>query len=160
VKGLTYLGSSNGLKFYLLAMKNDQDDTPGVFAEPWDYSDNEQGNLDWREEKSLLLPAIRTVSSKRDDEVTVLLDEGRYLRVLFVDGKTREESIGEFYFTPNDTTVQFRIAATPRQFRQTKESVGTLSLSSLVSLSHRNMDRAEEIRKQCKSKGFTKLFAR
>ena len=43
-----------------------------------------------------------------------------------------ERSIGEFYFTPDDTTVQFRIAA--------ERGSGVSSL--------RNVDRAEMIRKQ------------
>ena len=54
------------------------------------------------------------------------------MRVLFKDGKTSEKSIGEFYFTPDDTTVQFRLASSAD--------------SSLTS--YRNMERAEMIRKQ------------
>jgi uncharacterized protein (DUF1499 family) len=36
---------------------------------------------------------------------TIIRDHDRYLRVEFVDG-----GIGEFYVTPDDTTVQFRLA--------------------------------------------------
>lgn len=37
---------------------------------------------------------------------------GRYLRLIFVDsGGNGRTSVGEFYLTPNDTTVQFRVGA-------------------------------------------------
>jgi hypothetical protein len=50
-----------------------------------------------------------------------------------VDGKTGEKSIGEFYFTPDDTTVQFRVASL-------SNPVGFASL--------RNLERCEMIRKE------------
>lgn len=116
-----------------------QDDTPGVFAEPWDYSDF--SSLDYNDQMRTLIPAIQLVCSKRGDQVDILTQTGRYLRVLFKDGKTGEESIGEFYFTPNDTTVQFR--------------VGSLNTSpSFVSSSLKNLDRCEMIRKQLR---YTKI---
>mmetsp|Transcript_52253 Transcript_52253/g.126277 ORF Transcript_52253/g.126277 Transcript_52253/m.126277 type:complete len:408 (+) Transcript_52253:1-1224(+) len=116
-----------------------QDDTPGIFSEPWDYS--ESRSLDWQTQMRLLRPTIELVSSKRGDKCETLIQEGRYLRVLFEDKKTREQSIGEFYFTPNDTTVQFRIGTVPSS---------SSSPSSLLTAfgSQRNIDRAEEIRKE------------
>jgi hypothetical protein len=117
-----------------------QDDTPGVFAEPWDYS--EANSLDYNDQMRVLLPAIQLVCSKRGDQVQVIQQEARYLRVLFKDGKTGEESSGEFYFTESDSTVQFR--------------VGSLnpSSSSLISSSTKNLERCEMIRKQLR---YTKL---
>lgn len=109
-----------------------QDDAPGVFSEPWDYSDCSRA--DWEEQSRLLLPAIQRVCDRRGDGVRVLFREGRYLRVAFEDGKTGEKSVGEFYFTPDDTTVQFRIGSLA-------DSPGALS-------SLRNVERAELIRKE------------
>ena len=82
----------------------------------------------------LLVPSIQIVVSKRGDTVQIIEQEGRYLRVQFMDGKTRETSIGEFYFTPNDTTVQFRIGSTGTNINPVS--------------SYRNIERAEMIRKQ------------
>lgn len=112
-----------------------QDDTPGVFAEPWDYSEAPNSTLEWEAQIRLLLPAIQLVSARRGDKVESLVQSGRYLRVLFTDGKTGEESVGEFYFTPNDSTVQFR--------------VGSISPNTgLLSSSLKNLDRCELIRKE------------
>ena len=111
-----------------------QDDTPGIFAEPWDYSESD--SMDWNEQMKLLLPTIQLVSSRRGDPVRLLVQNGRYLRVLFTDGKTGQDSSGEFYFTPNDTTVQFRVGAT------------TAGQSGFLSQSQSNLERCEEIRKQ------------
>jgi hypothetical protein len=107
-----------------------QDDTPGIFSEPWDYS--ESNSLDWQDQMRLLVSAI--LLSRRSDQVEIDVQEGRYLRVIFTD--KRETSIGEFYFTPNDFTVQFRIAA--------QRGTG----GGLVSSSIRNIERAELIRKE------------
>jgi hypothetical protein len=112
-----------------------QDDTPGIFSEPWDYSD--ANSLDWQEQMRLLVPTIQLASSRRGDRVDIIYQNGgRYLRVLFTDAKTGEQSTGEFYFTPNDSTVQFR--------------VGTISVgpAGLVSPSMKNMERCEMIRKE------------
>ena len=84
-----------------------------------------------------LIPTIQIASSRRGDQATVLLQEGRYLRMLFTDGKSREKSIGEFYFTPDDTTVLFRVASA-------EQTGGVFQLSS----SFRNIERCEMIRKE------------
>ena len=126
-----------------------QDDTPGIFSEPWDYS--ESRSLDWQTQMRLLRPTIELVSSKRGDKCEVLIQDGRYLRVLFEDKKTREQSIGEFYFTPNDTTVQFRIGTVPSSSSSSLSSSSSSSRSSSLLTrfgSQRNIDRAEEIRKE------------
>lgn len=83
----------------------------------------------------LLVPTIQLVSSRKGDQAQILTQEGRYLRVLFSDGKTGEKSVGEFYFTPNDTTVQFRVASL---------SPGGVGMMT----STRNIDRCEAIRKE------------
>lgn len=108
-----------------------QDDTPGIFSEPWDYS--ESNSLDWKDQMKLLVPTIQLVSSRRGDKVDVVEQNGRYLRVLFTEGKSGQESVGEFYFTPDDTTVQFRVGAVS----------GGMFSSSL-----KNMERCELIRKE------------
>lgn len=110
-----------------------QDDTPGIFAEPWDYS--ESFSLNWEDQMPLLVPAIQKVCARRGDQVTIVTQEKRYLRVLIHD--RGETSIGEFYFTPNDTTVQFRIAA----LDGTNQTGGT-------GVALRNLDRAELFRKE------------
>jgi hypothetical protein len=110
-----------------------QDDTPGIFSEPWDYSESD--SLDWNEQMKVLLPTIELVSSRRGDTVRALVQDGRYLRVIFTDGKSGQDSAGEFYFTPNDTTVQFRVGAT------------NLGRGGLLNSSLKNMERCEEIRK-------------
>lgn len=110
-----------------------QDDTPGIFSEPWDYSEAPNQSLDWQEQMKLLVPTIELVSGKRGDQAEILSQINRYLRVRFTDGKTGEQSIGEFYFTPNDTTVQFRVAS--------MSPVGLLG-------SLRNLERCEMIRKE------------
>ena len=97
----------------------------------WDYS--EAQSLDWQVQMKELIPAIQLVSSKRGDSAKVVFQDGRYLRMVFIDGKTSETSMGEFYFTPNDTTVQFRVSS----------SGGNNSRGSLA-----NQDRCEMIRKQ------------
>lgn len=116
-----------------------QDDTPGVFAEPWDYSDAPNASLDYNDQMRLLIPAIKLVCSKRGDQVEIIVQEGRYLRVLFTDGKTGERSTGEFYFTENDSTVQFRVGAVDPK---------------LLSASTKNLERCEMIRKELR---FTKI---
>ena len=82
----------------------------------------------------LLVPTIQLVSARRGDQVQILSTIDRYLKVLFTDGKSGEKSVGEFYFTPNDTTVQFR--------------VGSISGSGSILGSLRNIERCEMIRKE------------
>ena len=110
-----------------------QDDTPGIFAEPWDYSESDD-SVDWRRQMKLLVSSLDLICAKRGDTVDILTQEGRYLRVMFVE-KSGARSVGEFYFTPNDTTVQFRIA----EERSSNGGIGG---------SLRNKDRAESIRQQ------------
>lgn len=88
----------------------------------------------------VLLPAIQLVCARRNDKVQVEYQQGRYLRVLFTDKTSGEVSVGEFYFTPNDTTVQFRI--------------GTTSGNDTKFTSFRNLERSELIRKQLR---YTKI---
>ena len=114
-----------------------QDDTPGIFAEPWDYSEivpSGQGEDAFKGQMDKLILALQTTSKANGEDVKVVYQEGRYLRALFTDG-SGEQSIGEFYFTPNDTTVQFRLASS------------TSGASSLLGRSTSNMDRSERIRK-------------
>ncbi len=122
-----------------------QDDTPGVFAEPWDYSEAPNTNsLDYEDQMRLLIPAVQLVSSRRGDKAVLLNQSGRYVRFLFVDGKTSEESIGEFYFTPNDSTVQFRVGSTLLNNGNGNGNLVSVGLGG----STRNLERCELIRKQ------------
>ena len=121
-----------------------QDDTPGNFAEPWDYS--ESTNLDWETQMQRLVLALDVVATKRGDQVKVISQINRYVRVVFTDGKTLERSTGEFYFTPDDTTVQFRVGS------MLDPSSPTAAISTLSSM--KNLDRCESIRKQL---GYLKL---
>ena len=89
--------------------------------------------MDWRNQMKLLVSSLDLIGAKRGDTVEILTQQGRYLRVLFSE-KAGGRSVGEFYFTPNDTTVQFRIA----EERSSSGMGGSL----------RNMERAESIRKQ------------
>ena len=133
---------SSGLLKGGASCTSSQDDTPGIFSEPWDYSEAPNQSLDWEEQMRLLLPTIGLVCGRRGDEVRLLLKDGRYLRVVFTDGKTSEKSVGEFYFTPNDTTVQFRLGSLI-------DGSNTSSIGSM-----KNIERAEMIRKELK---YTKL---
>jgi hypothetical protein len=121
-----------------------QDDTPGNFAEPWDYSET-VGVLDWQPQMDRLVTAIQLVSASRGEQFAVQLREGRYLRGIFTDSGSQETSVGEFYFTPDDTTVQFRIASA-------KDRGAASAFFSPSSL--RNINRAESIRK---AMGYLKL---
>jgi len=112
-----------------------QDDTPGIFSEPGNYSEAPNAWLDWEVQMRLLVPTIQFVSARRGDHVQILSRIHRYLKVVFTDRTSGERSVGEFYFTPNDTTVQFRVG-----------SMSGGSGSILGSL--RNMERCEMIRKE------------
>jgi len=88
----------------------------------------------------MLRPAVEKVAAKHGDTYRILIEEDRYLRVLLTDGVSSEQSIAEFYFTPNDTTVQFRIG-----------SIVTNALTGKTLLrgsSLRNIERGEMIRKE------------
>eukprot|EP00977_Amphora_coffeiformis_P000157 scaffold48_cov161-Amphora_coffeaeformis.AAC.5 len=122
-------------KFGGAACVSSQDDTPGVFAEPWDYA--ELSSLNWKEQMRRLESALSTVTQRRGDEVRVLIKEGRYVRVIFTDARSRERSVGEFYFTPNDTTVQFRLSSLTG-------GGGGAPFSQSLS----NIERAEALRKE------------
>jgi uncharacterized protein (DUF1499 family) len=117
-----------------------QDDTPGIFAEPWDYAEAPNNSLDWQVQMRLLVPTIELVCARRGDQAQILKQQERYLLVLFTDGKSSDRSIGEFYFTPNDSTVQFRVGTL-----SPAKKVGALPFSSS---SLRNLERCEMIRKE------------
>lgn len=78
-----------------------QDDRPACFQSPWTYDG------DYSQTKRKL---ISFIEKKYGDKAAVQNDEDpRYLRVLFaVEGSSELEDYFEFYFTPNDSTVQFR----------------------------------------------------
>lgn len=77
----------------------------------WDYAEAPNDSLDWRVQMRLLVPTVQLVCSRRGDQAQILMQQDRYLRVLFTDGKSGGKSTGEFYFTPDDTTVQFRVGS-------------------------------------------------
>jgi uncharacterized protein (DUF1499 family) len=131
-----------------------QDDTPRVFMEPWDYSESMstttsttapppppgsilerilavlQSSSSSSAAQSLSLRRILSIGNRKAGETSRMMirDPDRYLRVEFADG-----GLGEFYVTPNDTTVQFRLTTT------TTNGGGT---------TFSNRQRAEAIRKR------------
>ena len=107
------------------------------FLSSWDFSEVPHNvSLDSESQMERLVPAIQLVSRRRGDCVKILIRQGPYLRVMFEDGKSGEESVGEFYFTPNDTTVQYRVAGV--------RGGAIISAAS----SFRNIERCELIRKE------------
>lgn len=76
-----------------------QDDTPGVFAEPWDYSDtataatNAGSNDVYLGQMDALILTLESIAKERGDTVEVDLQSGRYLRVLFTDRSSGESSV-------------------------------------------------------------------
>jgi uncharacterized protein (DUF1499 family) len=136
-----------------------QDDTPGTFAEPWDYSEDtsirsvmstttgssteNNDPYDSTIVQSIMeriVQAIQKVSNRRGDTVEIIFQQQRYLHVLWTDHNSHEISDGEFYITPHDTTIQFRISTT--------QNTTSPRRSSLIQPSLRNIDRAELIRKE------------
>jgi hypothetical protein len=136
-----------------------QDDTPGIFAEPWDYSDDDvpitssfsddvKLSSSYVSRMDRLMLALDATSRDRGDEVAVILREGRYLRCLVTDGNTGEKSVCEFYFTPNDTTVQFRLGATtPASYSSPASSIASSFGRILTGGSMSNNERGERVRK-------------
>jgi uncharacterized protein (DUF1499 family) len=126
-----------------------QDDTSGIFAEPWDYSEDvafgslEDTNAMVQPIMERIVHAVQKISDHRGDYLEIVLQEQRYLHVSFIDGQTGEISDGEFYITPNDTTIQFRLASSSK----TAVNRGTVG-RRLIGKSLRNMERAEMIRKE------------
>jgi hypothetical protein len=118
------------------ACVSSQDDTPGVFAEPWDFAESD--TMEWEEQMQRLVVALVKVSARRGDDLRFLVRQGRYVRVAIVDAQSQESSVGEFYLTPNDTTVQFRIGSL----------AGTHKSFSPFSNSLSNLERSEELRKE------------
>ena len=145
-----------------------QDDTPGTFAEPWDYSDDptldtimtHNSDDNNSNDESVVSPimerivnAIQRISNQRGDTVEIVYRQQRYLHVLFTDRNSDEVSDGEFYITPNDTTIQFRLSTTQQSHgTNTVENEERHSHSSrpfiLFQPSFKNIDRAELIRKE------------
>jgi hypothetical protein len=118
-----------------------QDDTPGIFSEPWDYSESPINNaLEYSDQMRLLRPTVERVAARRGDKCKILFENGRYLRASIIDATSSEESIAEFYFTPDDTTVQFRIGSVVTN----KVDGKTLLKGSSL----RNIERGEMIRKE------------
>lgn len=106
---------------------------------------------DYARRMDRLILALDTTSRERGDSVTVLMREGRYLRAIVVDGVTGEGSVCEFYFTPDDTTVQFRLGSTTTTTTAppgaAARSVVVASFGTLVGRrSLTNADRSERIR--------------
>ena len=143
-----------------------QDDTPGTFAEPWDYSDDTTISLTTvssddntvAQIMERIIQAIQTISNRRGDTVEIVFQQERYLHVVFTDRNSGETSDGEFYITPSDTTIQFRLSTTQNNSTGGSTSSTTTTNQSGVndrrrfttslfkSSSLRNMERAELIR--------------
>ena len=119
-----------------------QDDTPGIFSEPWDYSESPINNaLEYSDQMRVLRPAVERVAARHGDNCQILVENDRYLRLMITDGKSSEKSIAEFYFTQNDSTVQFRIGSV---VNSTTFNGKTLLRGSSL----RNKERSEMIRKE------------
>lgn len=114
----------------------------------WDYAEAPNNSLDYNDQMRLLVPAIELVSRRRGDDVKVLIQNDRYLRVVFTDGKTGEKSSGEFYFTENDTTVQFRVGTLTPALKSSGGGGALSSFTTVLSSSTKNLDRCEMIRKE------------
>lgn len=124
-------------KFHISFSQRDTHLITGIFSEPWDYSESPINNsLEYENQMRLLIPTVERVSARRGDGCQVLFQQDRYLRMLISDNKTGEKSVAEFYFTPNDTTVQFRIGSLER------------GNNVLLASSLRNIERSELIRKE------------
>jgi hypothetical protein len=118
-----------------------QDDTPGIFSEPWDYSESPiNKSLDYSDQMRVLRPTLEKVAARRGDKCEILIENNRYLRALIIDRTSSEKSIAEFYFTPNDVTVQFRIGSIVANEMNGKTLLRGSSL--------RNIERGEMIRKE------------
>jgi hypothetical protein len=118
------------------ACVSSQDDTPGVFAEPWDFAESD--TMNWEDQMERLVATLLKVTARRNEDLRFLVRQGRYVRVAIVDARSQETSVEEFYFTPNDTTVQFRIGSLP----------GIQRSISPFSTSLSNLERSEELRKE------------
>jgi hypothetical protein len=92
-----------------------------------------------------IIQAIHKVSNRRGDTVEMVVQQQRYLHVLFTDQRSGEISDGEFYITPNDATIQFRLSSmTTTASNNTRPNRFRL----LPPPSLHNIDRAEMIRKE------------
>lgn len=75
-----------------------QDDTPGIFSEPWDYSESPINNaLEYSDQMRLLRPTVERVAARRGDNCQILVENDRYLRVMITDGKSSEKSVADFF---------------------------------------------------------------
>ena len=102
-----------------------QDDRPFCFLPPWSYN----GNFERAKEK--LINAIMKIKNTK-----LLSDDDRYIRVEFNDSSGIDEV--EFYFTPNDYTIQFRA------YRKVDNNLNQLRFLSNDS----NRNRLEKLRLQ------------
>ncbi len=81
------------------ACASSQDDRPPVFQEPWQYDDSTPERAMKRLRSYVeSLPGAETITA-----------EDRYLRLLFTDAGNGAEDDVEFFFTPNDSIIQFRV---------------------------------------------------
>ena len=100
---------------------------------------------DYAKRMDRLIIALDTTSRERGDSVAVLVREGRYLRAFVVDGVTGEGSVCEFYFTPDDTAVRFRLGSTTAT-TATTATITTTTRTLVGRRSLTNADRSERIR--------------
>eukprot|EP00186_Timspurckia_oligopyrenoides_P000700 CAMPEP_0182452422 /NCGR_PEP_ID=MMETSP1172-20130603/44242_1 /TAXON_ID=708627 /ORGANISM="Timspurckia oligopyrenoides, Strain CCMP3278" /LENGTH=219 /DNA_ID=CAMNT_0024650255 /DNA_START=641 /DNA_END=1300 /DNA_ORIENTATION=- len=74
-----------------------QDDLPAHFQEPWEYT------------TSLEIARTTLLNAIRQQNGNIVSETDRYFLVRFTDSFGNVD-VTEFYFTPNDSTVQFRSA--------------------------------------------------
>mmetsp|Transcript_74 Transcript_74/g.212 ORF Transcript_74/g.212 Transcript_74/m.212 type:complete len:197 (+) Transcript_74:30-620(+) len=79
-----------------------QDDSPAHFQEPWEYDTS----LAYSDARDRLLSLL----SRNYPSCEITRADDRYIRAEFRDGGGGQVDDVEFYFTPNDATVQFRSA--------------------------------------------------
>ncbi len=78
-----------------------QDDRPAYFQSPWQYEDRAYADMKRK--------LVGYVGRTYDKKAILVQDSDRYLRWIFsVDGSSDLEDMMEFYFTPDDNTIQFR----------------------------------------------------
>jgi uncharacterized protein (DUF1499 family) len=77
-----------------------QDDRPDIFCEPWTYDDDT---------KKVMSDLFNLLSGMRGVTILEEGEGGRYLRAIADKGAVLGVSDWEFYATPGDTTIQFRV---------------------------------------------------
>ena len=106
--GLGVVGGDLAFCRNMAACVSSQDDRPAVWTEPWMYESSMETA------RNRLIDAVLDLPGS-----SITVEEGRYLRANFKDPLTGDVDVAEFYFTPNDNTVQFRAERRPGRAART-----------------------------------------